>query len=115
MDEEIVLFYAGRGAYEKGDFQKAIEYLEQSRQMDEHYKTYEILYLCWKNLGESEKAFSCLEHSFALNPHCDKVAVEYAKELAGKGETAKAREILQETVKRNSSYQPAFRLLQQIG
>ena len=115
MDEEIALFYASRGEYEKGNFQEAIQYLEQSSQMDEHYKTYENLYLCWKKLGEPEKAFTCLEHSFALNPHCDKVAVEYARELALSGETAKAREILQETIKRNCTYQPAYRLLKQIG
>ena len=115
MDEEIALFYAGRGEYEKGNFQKAMQYLEQSSQMDEHYKTYEILYLCWKNLGEPEKAFNCLEHSFALNPHCDKVAVKFAQELALRGETAKAREILNDTIRRNKTYLPAVRLLEKIS
>ena len=115
MDEEIVLFYAGREAYEKGNFQKAIEYLEQSSQMDEHYKTYEILYLSWKKLGEPEKAFTCLKRSFALNPHCDKVAVEYAGELASRGETAKAKDILNDTIQRNKTYRPAVRLLEAIS
>lgn len=113
--QAIDFYYSGIDEVRKGNFQEAIQYLEHSSQMDEHYKTYEWLYLIWKKLGNSEKAFPCLEKAFALNPSSDSVSVSYAGELALRGETAKAREILQETIQRNATYLPAVRLLEAIS
>lgn len=112
--EAIDYYYLGLESLEKSDYIAAIDFFELSNRIDEHYKTYERLFFCWKNLDEPSKACECLKKSYSLNPKCDKISVEYAHELAERMDFISAQKILSETIKRNPAYKPAEKLLNTI-
>lgn len=99
----------------KKNYLSAIAFFELSNNAGKHYKTYEKLFLCLKNIGKRSEAFECIKNSYHLNPKCDKVSVEYATELTEFGDLETAQKILSETLKRNPSYKPAEKLLIEIG
>ena len=42
------LYGMGLEQYEKGNYSAAIQYFEQSNNVEEHFKSYEMLFRCWK-------------------------------------------------------------------
>lgn len=112
--EAIDYYCLGTESLEKSDYISAINFLEISNNISEHYKTYEKLFLCFKKLDECSKAYECLRKSYLLNPKSDKISVMYAKELSERMDFETAKEILSETLKRNPTYKPAEKLLDTI-
>ena len=55
------------------------------------------------------------ERAFQLGPQNDQAATEFARVLARRGETDRARVILGYVRARNQAYGPATRLLAEIG
>lgn len=78
MDEDYYLYLKGLEEFEKGCYTDAIRYFERSNNISEHFKCCERLYCCLIQLGDTEKAFSCIEKAYQLNPRNDKTAFEYA-------------------------------------
>ena len=101
------LYGMGLEQYEQGNYSKAIEYFEQSNAIEEHFKTYERLFECWKKLGKTEKANSCIEIAYRMNPQNDKTAFEYAEMLAETGDTERALAFLDEIAERNPTCKKA--------
>ncbi len=112
--EAVDYYYLGLEQLKNENYTSAVSFFELSNQISEHYKTYERLFFCWKNLGEPSKAYECLKKSYQLNPKCDKISVEYAKESANRKKFETAQKILSETIKRNSTYKPAQKLLDDL-
>ena len=108
------LYGMGLEQYEQGNYSKAIEYFEQSNAIEEHFKTYERLFECWKKLGKTEKANSCIEIAYRMNPRNDKTAFEYAEMLAGSGDTERALAVLDEISERNPSCKKAREFAEHI-
>lgn len=102
------LYGMGLEQYEQGNYSKAIEYFERSNDADEHFKTYERLFECWKKLGKTEKANSCIEKAYRMNPRNDKTALEYAEMLAETGDTEQALAVLDEITERNPTCKKAL-------
>ena len=112
--EEYYLYLNGLVEYEKGCYADAICYFERSNEIEEHFKCYERLYCCWLQLGDSRKAFSCIEKAYQLNPKNDKTAFEYAKMLAESGNYELAQKVLSDIIQRNPTYKKAADLADSI-
>ncbi|MCR4643332.1 MAG: hypothetical protein K5697_15060 [Lachnospiraceae bacterium] len=105
------LYGLGREEYDKGNYSAAIGYFERSNLVDEHYKTYEMLFRCWKILEEREKAKACIERAYELNPYNDKTAFEYAEFHAEAGDKETAKAVLKKLIERNPTYKKAAQYL----
>lgn len=108
-------YYLGLENLENSGYKSAVYFFELSNRIEEHYKTYERLFFCWKNLDEPLKAYECLKKAYQINPKSDKISVMYAQELTEHMDFETARKILSETIKRNSTYKPAEKLLNTIN
>lgn len=109
-------YYAGKERLDDAFYAEAIEFFEASVELERHFKPYECLARCYAALNEPEKAFECISEAYRLNEKNDKVALGYAKALADhKKDIAAARSVLSETLKRNPTYKPAQRLLNDLS
>ena len=108
------LYGMGLEQYEKGNYSAAIEYFEQSNNIEEHFKSYERLFRCWKELGNKEKEKSCIEKAYEMNPRNDKTAFEYAKFQAEEGNITLAKKVLEELIDRNPTYKKAREMLENM-
>ena len=112
--EAVELYGLGLEEYEKGNYLEAIEYFERSNNIEEHFKTYERLFLCWKELEKREKANSCLEKAYEMNPNNDKIAFEYAEVCTEAGNIKLAGLVLEKLIERNPTYKKAQVLLERL-
>ena len=108
--EDYSLYLQGFVEYEKGCYPDAIRFFERSNQISEHFKSYERLYCCWKQLGDTQKAFACIERAYQLNPNHDQTAYEYAGMLAESGKYELAQKVLRSILQRNPTYKKAAAL-----
>ncbi len=106
MDAESY-YLKGLVEYENNCYEAAIGYFEQSIEIEEHFKSYERLYSCWQQLGDTKKAFDCIEKAYRLNPDSDKTAFEFATMLAESEKYEQAREVLAGILQRNPTYKKA--------
>ncbi|MBQ8780572.1 MAG: hypothetical protein IJZ72_02700 [Oscillospiraceae bacterium] len=108
-------YLAGNECLKKSDYISAIGYLITSNSLEPHFKTYEKLFLCYRAVGQIERAFDCISCSYELNRNNDKIALEYAEMLAEyKHNYAFAKEILLNVLQRNPLYKPAEKLINTI-
>lgn len=109
-------YWAGRERLDNAYYAEAIEFFNASLELQRHFKPFECLYRCYAALEEPEKAFECISEAYRLNSKNDKVALGYAKMLADhKKDVAAARGILADILKRNPTYKPAERLLNDLS
>ena len=109
-------YFAGKERLNDAFYAEAIEFFKASLELNRHFKPYECLFRCYSALNEPEKAFECISAAHELNRKNDKVALRYAKALADyKKDIAAARGILSEILKRNPTYKPAERLLNDLS
>ncbi len=92
------------------DFMKALEYFEKSIEIMPHFKTFERMYYCYKQLGKHDIARRYIEKAYLMNESNDKVAVEFAIELQEEGKIEFCLEVVNKVLKRNPSYGPAKRI-----
>lgn len=107
-------YFKGTEEYKKQSYKEAIGYFELSNKLEEHFKTYERLYHCYRELDNMEKALECIQKAYTTNPNNDKTAFEYAEMLAGEGERKLAEDILSEILQRNADYKKAALLLKDL-
>ena len=112
--EDYTLYLKGLEEYEKGCYADAVCYFERSNSISEHFKCYERLYCCWLQLGDAQKAFSCIEKAYQLNPRNDKTAYEYAHMLAESKDNKSAQKVLLSIIQRNPSFKKASVLADSI-
>ena len=98
-------------AFDRGDHESALAFLERSALDEDHFKTRHMMYRALTALGRHAEAAEQLAKSYALNPRNDRVACDHAPHLAGAGDVERARCILVEVLERNPSYGPAKRAL----
>ncbi|MDE6729025.1 MAG: hypothetical protein K2J80_13980 [Oscillospiraceae bacterium] len=109
-------YWAGREHLDNAYYAEAIEFFKASVELERHFKPYECLYRCYAALNEPEKAFESISEAYGLNSKNDKVALGYAKMLADhKKDIAAAQSILSDILKRNPTYKPAQRLLNDLS
>lgn len=109
-------YLAGKERLDNAYYAEAIDFFEASVELERHFKAYECLSRCYAALNEPEKAFECISAAYRLNEKNDKVALGYAKALADhKKDIAAAQNILSEILKRNPTYKPAERLLNDLS
>ncbi len=110
MVDAYEYYLKGSEEYDKEHYAEAISCFERSNEIEEHFKSYERLYSCLMHLGDTQKAFACIERAYQLNPRNDKTAFEYARMLAGSGDSISAQEVLAGIIQRDPSYKKAAAL-----
>jgi len=114
MDLGYDHYNIGMELLESGKFTEAMQSFKASLSLQSHFKTYERLYDCCKQLGYNEEAFQYIGFAFANNGANDKVAYAYASELSERGRSKEAAEILSGVLSRNPSYKKARELLTRL-
>ena len=93
---------------------EALELFQKSLALDKQFKTLEKISLCYQQLGSIDLALEYIESAFNANPRNNKTAYIFAEQLKRKGNTAKAKEVLQFILKVNPSYKKAKMLLMRL-
>ncbi len=115
IEKDSFYYYSiGLKCFKDEDFDGAIENFNQSLKLDEHFKTYHRIAEIFEKQGLFKESYTALEKAYGLNPRNDKLATSFAGTLQKNGNTKRAKEILNETLKRNPSYGPAKRMLEQF-
>lgn len=105
----------GNECLNKCEYSKAIQHFLISSQEDPHYKTYEKMYQCYCCLNETDNAFKSISKAYQMNKKNDKTALEYANMLVSyRQDYVLAKDILKNILQRNSSYNPAKIILNNI-
>jgi len=113
-DLAYLKFSLARDALDQGDEVSAITLLRESLELNEHFKSYELLGgICLKQ-GDWVQARQYLEKAYALNPRNDKTATLLAETLSAQGDSIKAIRVLEGMLLRNQNYGPAQKLLKQL-
>ena len=109
------LYRQGKDALELEEFEEALKLLNEALAVEEHFATHSLLAEVHTRLGNDASAFEHAERAYVLSPVSDSVAVDFAERLAARGERARARAIVVETLARNDRYGPAQMLLLMLG
>lgn len=113
-DKSYYLYGMGLESFQHKEFEKALEYFKQSLELDEHSRTYARIYECLINLGKFKEAIPYIETAYNMNKKQDKVAMQYVAELIKEEKMSEATSILEGILERNSTYNPAKKLLDKI-
>ena len=107
-------FSLARDALDKDDEVSAITLLQESLELNAHFKAYELLgHICLKQ-GDLVQARQYLEKAYALNERNNKTATLLAETLSAQGDSIKAIRVLEEVLLRNKNYGPVQKLLEQL-
>jgi Flp pilus assembly protein TadD len=108
------LYFRGATLLRAGDAEAAVPVLLEAFELDPHPATARKLAAAFEHLGRQPEADQYWAAAYSLAPNNDAVAVGYAGALVRGGDTLRAREVLAAVLRRNDSYGPAQRLLDQI-
>lgn len=75
--------------------------------MEHHFKTYEKLYCCYKNVNQDSLADYYIKRAYEENNNNDKTAYLYAKTLMEKNKKEEAKKLFFNILKRNPTYKKA--------
>lgn len=109
------LYNAGRLAYEAGRLNEAMDLLERSLRLQDHFKSRELLAACCAAVGDTVAALANLELAYQLNEKSSKTACLLAKALLDAGNPGRAREIVETCLRLDKDYGPAKRFLDGLG
>ncbi len=108
MKKDGYYYYCkGEESRENNQIETAIQYYLKSVLLEKHFKTYARLYECYFLLNQFDLANYFLTLAYQGNPNNDKVAFQYAMYLIQEKETAIAKKILADIIKRNPTYKHA--------
>ncbi|MCX4298759.1 MAG: hypothetical protein OSJ73_17295 [Lachnospiraceae bacterium] len=108
MKKDGYYYYCkGEESRENNQIETAIQYYLKSVLLEKHFKTYARLYECYFMLNQFDLANYFLTLAYQGNPNNDKVAFQYAMYLIQEKETAMAKKILADIIKRNPTYKHA--------
>ncbi len=108
MKKDGYYYYCkGEESRENNQIETAIQYYLKSVLLEKHFKTYARLYECYFMLNQFDLANYFLTLEYQGNPNNDKVAFQYAMYLIQEKETAMAKKILADIIKRNPTYKHA--------
>ena len=101
--------------HKAGHYRDAIGFLENSLTIAEHYKSCELLAICYREIGEIEIAIEYLERAYKLNEKSSKTACLLAQHLLTVGEIYRSKIIVEKVLKNHHGYGPAIRILEQLA
>jgi tetratricopeptide (TPR) repeat protein len=113
-EKALELYHRGVELLDRRELEAAVESFKQSLSISVHFKSLERLGVCYRALGVSDLALGCLRQAFELNRASSKTAVLFAEELLAHAQIKEAREILADVLVKNSTYEPARRLLESL-
>lgn len=108
MKKDGYYYYCkGEESRENNQIETAIQYYLKSVLLEKHFKTYARLYECYFMLNQFDLANYFLTLAYQGNPNNDKVAFQYAMYLIQEKETAMAKKIIADIIKRSPTYKHA--------
>ncbi|WP_227936444.1 hypothetical protein [Alkalihalobacillus deserti] len=113
-EKAYLLYQEGLVQFENDNFENALDCFNKSNKLDEHSRTFARIYECLIKLGRKEEAKPFIKTAYLQNPKQDKVTIQYAESLIEDGNVLLAKEILENLLLRNSTYNPAKRLLDKM-
>lgn len=114
-EQAYLLYQKGLVQFENGEFGSALEYFIKSNKLNEHSRTYARIYECLIKLDRKSEAKPYIKTAYLQNPKQDKVSIQFAETLLEDGNSQLAKEILEKLLLRNTTYNPAKRLLDKIN
>ncbi|MFD2216433.1 tetratricopeptide repeat protein [Metabacillus endolithicus] len=115
QEQSYLLYQEGLLEFKNKEFQNALNCFIKSNQLSEHSRTYARIYECLLKLGKELEAMPYIKTAYTQNPKQDKVAIQYAESLILEGNSDLAIDILEKILRRNKTYNPARKLLEQIS
>ena len=109
------LYNEARLAHEAGSYRDAIELLEKSVKISEHFKARELLGVCFGEIGDIGKAIENLELAYRMNEKSSKTACLLAQLLLNSGNLSRCKEIVERVLQNHLDYGPAKRLLNELN
>lgn len=64
--ESVDFYYKGIEEFNRKNYFSAIEYFRISDSLEKHYKTYEMLFQCWKAVSNMSEAYDCIKKAYVL-------------------------------------------------
>lgn len=113
-DERI--YNSGRMAFESGDYVRAIKLFRKSAEVEDHFKSWEMIGSSLMALGDPEAALPCFRQAFEMNPRSCKAGVLLATCMHSLGLPDEDVDgILAQVLAVNETYGPAVRLRETMG
>lgn len=108
VEKDSYYYYRmGEECLNKKEIENAMEYFFISLKIKKHYKTYEKLYECCREINQNSIANYFIKLAYEENTKNDKVSLLYSRILIEENELKEAKEILLDILKRNPSYKQA--------
>jgi Tfp pilus assembly protein PilF len=114
LSGSLELYLAGKSKVAAGDLPGALRDLQQSIVIHDHFKTHELLALCFEKLGDLSHAIAEYRLALSLNDRSNKTAVCLARALIAAGNCGEASQVLDTVIARSPQYGPAARLRAQL-
>jgi Flp pilus assembly protein TadD len=114
LTEALQFYYDGRRSFVQHDYLRALELLQQSVQIADHFKSHEMLGQCYEQLGDRPRAVDEYRRARQLNPRSNKTAHLLASVLLAEGDLAAAHAVVASILDRCPTYGSARQLLSKI-
>jgi tetratricopeptide (TPR) repeat protein len=108
------LYYDAQEASSQHDYLRAVDLLQRSIEIADHFKSREVLGQCYERLGDRPGAIGEYRRALELNPRSNKTAHLLASALLDEGDLAAASAIVASLLDRCPTYGPARKLLSTI-
>jgi tetratricopeptide (TPR) repeat protein len=108
-------YYRGRELMASGHYPEAILALHDSLATSDHFKTRELLAVCYRHQGAVDDAVRELRAALLLNPRSNKTEVLLAEMLSSQGQFQEAARLCQSVLARSPDYGPARSLLGKLA
>tara|TARA_R110002072_G_scaffold302930_1_gene489889 strand:+ start:30265 stop:30648 length:384 start_codon:yes stop_codon:yes gene_type:complete len=101
----------GQTAFADADYSRALECFRKAIELDEHYKTWEMIGASMLALGDAEGALLGLRRAFEMNPRSSKTGHRLASCMHSLGmPIEEVDDVLRQVLVVNETYGPAIRL-----
>ena len=113
-EDARTLYGLGLEALERGDDAEALSLFRRSLAEDPHFKAHQQIAMLLRGQGLADEAGKHLAAGYALNPSNDRLGCDFADWCLANGDVSRARELVDEVLRRNGTYGPARALAKRL-
>lgn len=107
IDHAHDLYIKAKEIIDEGKLEDGIKLLLESASFNEHFKTRELLGVCYRDIGDFENALINLRIAYRLNQKSSKTACLLAQTLLNNGEFIECKKIIELVLFNHTDYGPA--------
>lgn len=109
------LYINAKEIIDEGKLEDGIQLLLESASFNEHFKTRELLGICYGDIGDFENARINLRIAYSLNQKSSKTACLFAQTLLSSGEIIECKKIIELVLINHTDYGPARAIQLQLA